>query len=203
MVIPYLGFLALLGAERIVELLLSRRNAQQALHRGGIEAGAGHLGLMKALHGGFLVACALEVLLARRPFLPPLGGSMLALALLAQLIRYWAVIALGERWNIRVIVMPGQPAITRGPYRWLRHPNYLAVALEGAAVPLIHTAWITAAVFTGINACLLRVRVRCEEALLAQHCRYRERLGHRQRFWPSRPVPPAMSRQVLRLRSPR
>ena len=107
-------------------------------------------------------------------------------AALAQGLRYWAIHSLGPFWNVRVIVVPGAPAITGGPYRFLRHPNYLAVIAEGIAVPLIHTAWLTAILFTLANAVVLAVRIRCEEGARARHCAYRERLGDRPRFVPSR-----------------
>jgi methyltransferase len=126
---------------------------------------------MKLLHTAFFVACALEVLVLDRPFIPPLGFTMLGIALLAQAIRYWVIATLGKRWNVRVIVVPGLPAVTDGPYRVLKHPNYLAVVLEGFAVPLIHTAWIAAAAFTLLNAWMLSVRIRCENEALATHCR--------------------------------
>lgn len=166
MVIPYLFFLALVALERMFELALSRRNAAWAFSRGGIEHGREHFLAMKLLHAGFFAACALEVLLLRRPFLPWLGVPMLALALAAQALRYWAVAALGKRWNVRVITIPGMPLSTKGPYRFARHPNYLAVILEGIAVPLVHTAFLTAIGFSLLNAWMLRTRIRCEELAL-------------------------------------
>jgi methyltransferase len=186
MVIPYLAFLALLALERLVELRISARHAAWALARGGIEVGQRHFRAMKALHTVFLLACAAEVLLLERPFVPALGWPMLALALAAQALRYWAIASLGPHWNVRVIVVPGAPAVTAGPYRWLRHPNYLAVALEGIAVPLIHGAFWTAAGFSLANAALLAVRIRCEERALAEHCDYDARLGSLSRFLPGR-----------------
>lgn len=180
----YTAFLALLGAERLVELFISRRNAAWALRRGGVEYGHGHFVWMKLLHSAFLAASVLEVLLLGRPFLPALGWPMLGMALAAQGLRYWAVTTLGRRWNVRVIVLPGEPAVAGGPYRYLRHPNYLAVIVEGLAVPLIHGAWITAVTFTLLNGLLLMVRIRCEERALARHCDYRRRLGRRGRLIP-------------------
>jgi methyltransferase len=181
----YLALLALLGLERIGELILSRRNAAAALARGGIEVGQRHFQVMKALHTAFLFACAAEVVFLHRPFIPALGWPMLALAVLAQVLRYWAVLTLGRRWNVRVLVVPGDPAVVAGPYRYLRHPNYLAVVLEGFAVPLVHTAWMTALGFSLANAALLRVRIRCEEQALAAHCDYAHRLGDRPRLFPA------------------
>jgi methyltransferase len=166
MVIPYLSFLGLVALERMLELALSRRNAAWAFERGGIEAGREHFLAMKLLHAGFFAACALEVLLLDRPFLPALGIPMLALALGAQALRYWAIFSLGKRWNIRVITIPGMPLSTSGPYRFLRHPNYLAVTIEGFAIPLVHTAFLTAIGFTLLNAWMLQTRIRCEERAL-------------------------------------
>jgi len=166
MVTAYLAFLALVALERIFELALSRRNAAWALSRGGIEHGRGHFFAMKLLHAGFFAACALEVVLLDRRFLFWLGAPMLGLALAAQALRYWAIHSLGKRWNVRVIAIPGMPLSTEGPYRFLRHPNYLAVVLEGIAIPLIHTAFLTAAGFSLLNAWMLKTRIRCEERAL-------------------------------------
>lgn len=170
MVALYLGFLLLLALERLVELAISRRNAAWSLEQGGIEYGGDHFIYMKLLHTGFFIACAAEVVLLERPFIPILGFPMLGVALLAQAIRFWVISTLGKRWNVRVIVVPGLPAVSSGPYRFLKHPNYLAVVLEGFAVPLIHTAWITALTFTLLNAWMLSVRLRCENEALATHC---------------------------------
>ena len=186
MVGAYLVLLALLGVERSFELRLSRRNAAWAFERGGIEFGQRHFFWMRLLHAAFLAACALEVTVGRRPFDARVGVPMLALAIAAQALRYWAIASLGPRWNVRVIVVPGLPVVTRGPYRWLRHPNYLAVVIEGFAIPLIHGAWITAVVFSVANAVLLVVRIRCEERALGGHCGYAERLGDRPRLVPLR-----------------
>lgn len=166
MVVPYFLLLALTGAERIHELLLSRRNAAWAFANGGVEAKASHLSAMKLAHAGLLLGSAAEVLLLDRPFVPALGIPMLGLALGAQALRYWAVASLGKRWNVRVITIPGMPLSTAGPYRFLRHPNYVAVAVEGLAIPLVHTAFFTALAFTVGNGLLLRARIRAEERAL-------------------------------------
>jgi methyltransferase len=124
---------------------------------------------MVALHTALLFGCVGEVALAGRPFLPALGFPMLALLAATQALRWWCIRVLGPQWNTRVIVVPGGRRIAAGPYRWLRHPNYLAVALEGIALPLVHTAWLTAAIFTLLNTPLLAVRIRCEAAALGAH----------------------------------
>lgn len=168
MVGAYIGLILLVGVERLAELVISRRNAREAIARGGREIGRAHFPALAILHTLFLPACALEVILLDRPFVPWLGAIMLAAVLAAQALRYWAVTTLGHRWNVRIIVEPGVPLVTRGPYRLVRHPNYVAVALEGVALPLVHTAWITAIVFTLVNAwILLRVRIPAEERALA------------------------------------
>jgi methyltransferase len=162
----YLGFLLLLGAERLLELALSRRNAARLFARGAVEVGQGHFRVMALFHTLFLAACAAEVLLLPRPFPGGAGLAALGVALLAQALRYWAITTLGERWNTRIIVEPGAPPVTGGPYRYLRHPNYVAVVAELAAVPLVHGAWATALLFSAGNALLLFVRIRAEERAL-------------------------------------
>ena len=163
----YLALLGLVALERLAELIVSTRNARRAMAMGGVESGQGHYPVMVALHTGLLLGCAVEVVVADRPFIPWLGWSMLVLVVLAQALRWWCIRTLGVRWNTRVIVVPGLPLVTGGPYRWLRHPNYVAVVVEGIALPLVHTAWVTAVVFTALNIPLLAVRLRCEEAALA------------------------------------
>ncbi|WP_432494498.1 isoprenylcysteine carboxyl methyltransferase family protein [Kineococcus auxinigenes] len=143
------------GLERLAELVVSTRNARWSFERGGVETGRGHFGPMVVLHTGLLLACLAEVALAERPFLPALGWPMLALALLSQVLRWWCIASLGRRWNTRVIVVPGMPPVVRGPYRFLKHPNYVVVVIEGFALPLVHSCWVTALAFTVLNAVLL------------------------------------------------
>jgi methyltransferase len=121
---------------------------------------------MVALHTALFVGCLLEVAAADRPFLPWLGVPMLALLVGAHALRWWCIRTLGPQWNTRVIRVPGAPLVSGGPYRWLRHPNYVAVVVEGFALPLVHTAWVTALAFTVLNALLLAVRLRVENEAL-------------------------------------
>ncbi len=163
----YVVLIAAVVVERIAELVVSQRNVTWALGQGGAETGRAHYPLMVALHTGLLAACLLEVFAGHRPFLPVLGATMLALVLGAQALRWWCIGTLARRWNTRVVVIPGHSLVAAGPYRWLRHPNYLAVAIEGVALPLVHTAWVTALVFTGLNAVLLLgFRIPAEERAL-------------------------------------
>ncbi|MFF4553011.1 isoprenylcysteine carboxyl methyltransferase family protein [Streptomyces sp. NPDC001422] len=160
---------AVVAAERVAELVVARRNERWSVARGATVAGQGHYPAMVALHTGLLAGCLAEVWLAGRPFVPALAWPMLAVLAAAQGLRWWCIRSLGPRWNTRVIVVPGLPLVAKGPYRWrrLRHPNYVAVVAEGIALPLVHTAWVTAVVFTVLNAVLLRVRIRCENRALA------------------------------------
>jgi methyltransferase len=162
----YLLLVAAVACERLAELVVSKRNASWSMSRGGVESGRGHYPFMVVLHTGLLAGCALEVLWADPPFLPWLGWPMLALVVGSQALRWWCISTLGPRWNTRVIVVPGLPLVTGGPYRWFRHPNYVAVVVEGFALPLVHTAWVTALVFTVLNIPLLAVRLRDEERAL-------------------------------------
>jgi len=167
-VIAYVVLILLTGVERLAELVISRRNAAKAFARGGVEFGQRHFPVMVALHTGFLLACIAEVVLLDRPFIPWLGWPMLVVALACQAGRYWVIASLGEQWNTRVIVVPGAGRVAaRGLYRWLRHPNYWIVAIEGLALPLVHSAWITAIAFTVLNAVLLlRFRIPIENGAL-------------------------------------
>ena len=158
---------ALVGLERVAELVVSTRNAAWSRERGGVESGLGHFPFMVVLHTALLVGALVEAWL-RRPDVPSLlAWSMLALVVASQALRWWCIATLGRRWNTRVIVVPGLAPVSAGPYRFLRHPNYVAVVVEGVALPLVHAAWITAVVFTVLNAGLLAVRIRTEDAALA------------------------------------
>jgi methyltransferase len=157
------------AGERVAELAVSARHARWSFARGGKESGRGHFPPMVALHTGLLLACVLEVHLGHRPFVPALGWLALGVTLASQALRWWCIATLGERWNTRVIVVPGLPLVHGGPYRWLNHPNYVAVVAEGVALPLVHTAWLTAVTFTLLNAVLLlRFRIPAEELALTE-----------------------------------
>ena len=180
-------FFALLIAvviERLHELRLARRNAERLLARGGYAVGDGHYRYMVLLHAAFLVAMPLEVAWLDRPFLPWLGWPMVGLLAATMALRYWVISTLGDRWTTRVIVVPGEAPVTGGPYRYLRHPNYLAVIFEVAALPLVHTAWLTAIVVSGLNLWLLIHRISVEEKALGEASDYRRAFGDRPRLVP-------------------
>jgi methyltransferase len=163
----YYALLVVITFERLAELVLSQRHAAGLLRRGGVEYGQRHFPVMVALHTALLVGCWVEPIALRRVFVPALGYPMIALVVAANALRWWCIATLGPRWTARVIVLPGMPLLKAGPYRWLAHPNYVAVVVEGAALPLAGSAWITACTFTALNAALLTVRLRCETRALA------------------------------------
>jgi len=161
----YLALLGLVAGERGAELSLSSRNARRLLAAGGVETGKGLYRVMVVFHAVFLPALALGAIAHREPP-SPWAWLAVAGAAAAQGLRWWAVRTLGGRWTTRVIVLPGATPVTAGPYRWLRHPNYLAVTVELLAVPLMAGALWTAAGFAFANAALLVVRIRSEEQAL-------------------------------------
>jgi methyltransferase len=163
----YWALLCVIALERLAELVVSQRHAAASLRRGGVEYGAGHFPVMVTLHAALLAGCVIEPLAAHRTFIPALGWAMLAVVVAANALRWWCIATLGPRWTARVIVIPGEPLVRSGPYRWFAHPNYVAVVVEGAALPLAGSAWITSCAFTVLNAVLLTVRLRCETRALA------------------------------------
>lgn len=157
------------AVERLAELAVSSANLRRALAQGGVERGRGHYPPMVALHVGLLAGSLVESALARRPVPPAQAHAAAAVVLASQALRWWCIGTLGRQWNTRVVVVPSAPLVTRGPYRWLRHPNYVAVAAEGLALPLAGGARVTAAAFTVLNAVLLLgVRIPAEERALAE-----------------------------------
>ena len=162
-----LAYTFLIGAvavERVAELVVSQRNLKWSKSRGGVEFGASHYPVMVVLHTALLVGCLFEA--AHREFIPLLGWSMFVVVIAAQVLRWWCITTLGEQWNTRVVVVPGGGRVTDGPYRFFSHPNYVAVVVEGIALPLVHTAWVTALAFTVLNAALLWARISVEDKAL-------------------------------------
>lgn len=169
--------MVLMVLERLVELAITRRNERWVRKQGGIEFGADHYPWMVLLHTMFLISCPAEVWLLDRPFFPVLALTMLILLAGSFAVRYWTISTLGRRWTTRVYCLPGMSVVTAGPFRWLRHPNYSAVLVETFALPMVHTAWLTAVVFTLANCLLLRARIAIEEGALRQYCDYDAHFG--------------------------
>jgi methyltransferase len=178
----YLLILAALGVERVFELLLSRRNAGRVFARGGTEVEGDHYRIMVAFHTLFFLFCVVESAWRGATVAPLVFWGAVATALTAQALRYTAIWTLGDRWNTRVIVQPGCEPVTGGIYRWIRHPNYLGVILETAAVPLIGGAWATAVVFSVGQLWLLARRISVEEDALGSS--YAQKFSSRPRFIP-------------------
>ena len=156
-----------MAVQRLFELVLARKNERRARARGAVERGEGHYLLIVALHTLWLVSTLVEGLL-RGPELPAFWPAPLALFLLLQPVRYWAIFSLGHRWNTKILVLPGEKPLRRGPYRYLNHPNYVVVVVEILTFPLIFGAWITALFFTVLNAVVLSVRIREENRALSE-----------------------------------
>jgi methyltransferase len=178
----YLIILALLVIERIFELDLARRNARRAFDHGAVEVGQAHYRVMVAFHALFIASCAVEATFFRHSLPRVVPWLALFAEIVAQGLRYWAVSTLGDRWNTRIIVSPDRAPVTSGPYRFMRHPNYLAVVIEIAAVPMIGGAIFTAIAFSLGNALILAVRIPAEERAMGG--RYADALGLRRRFFP-------------------
>jgi methyltransferase len=162
----YYLFILAIGVERLIELVVAQRNAKWSIAHGGKEFGREHYPAMVSIHVLLLVSCVIEVWALHRPFIPWLGWPMLAVVALSTVVRWRCVMVLGKRWNPRLIVIPDAPLVRDGLYRWVRHPNYTAVAAEVAALPLVHSAWLTAIMFSLANALVLNVRIRAENAAL-------------------------------------
>jgi methyltransferase len=181
----FVGFVVLVALERLGELRLSRRNEAILRKLGAREHASGHFIAMQLLHTLWLVSIVLEVTVVRPPFQLGVSAPAALCFGVGQCLRYAAIHALGRRWSVRVLTVPGAAPVTRGVYRYLRHPNYLGVVLEIAALPLMHSAWRSAVVFSLANAVLLAVRIRQEEHALSGNGGYDEALGSLPRLWPS------------------
>lgn len=180
----YLLLLAAVGASRLIELRISRRNQQRLAAQGVVKIAERHFHWMVLLHAGVLAGAGLEVVLLRRPFIAALAAPMTVLFVLAGGMRWWVIRTLAGHWNVQVMASAGLGAVTSGPYRWIRHPNYSAVYVEMIVLPLIHTAWITAMVAALGNAWILARRVAVEESVLLADPAYRAAMGAKPRFLP-------------------
>jgi methyltransferase len=181
-------FLGLLAVQRLVELRRSRQNEHRILQAGGIEFGRRQYPWMVAIHTGWFLSMILEVLRFNRPFNPFAAGFSLVGFWIGQALRYSAIRSLVTRWTVRVMVLPGSPPVTNGPYRVIRHPNYLGVLLEVLSVPLVHGAYLTAILFSLINLIWMKNRIRTEEAALDEAYQYGEVFQRTPRFIPTLPL---------------
>ncbi|EMT46591.1 MULTISPECIES: isoprenylcysteine carboxyl methyltransferase family protein [Anoxybacillus] len=153
----------LLIIQRISELCWAKRNEHWMKRRGALEFGQNHYKYMVGMHSLFFISLLLEGM-RKRP--SPLWSILLKIFIVLQLFRLWTIASLGRYWNTKIIVLPEAERIQKGPYRWLRHPNYFVVVFELIIIPLMFQAYWTAAIFTICNAYLLSVRIRAEERAL-------------------------------------
>jgi len=182
------ALVAAVAITRLVELGISQRRRRALFARGAPAVPERHFGAMVALHAGVLAAALLEAHLGRRPMIPALALAAALLVVLANALRWWTITTLGPHWNVRVIDSTALGVVSSGPFRWIRHPNYLAVFVELAALPLVHSAYATALLGTAAHIWVLRQRIVAEEAVLLADAGYRTRLGDKPRFlpWPRR-----------------
>lgn len=181
----YLALLAGVGTGRLLELRVSRRNQRRLLAQGARKIQEPYFVWMVAVHAGVLTGSGLEVVLLRRPWVPVLAIVAGMLLVASNLLRWWVIRTLGGHWNVQVVASSGLGVVTSGPYRWIRHPNYVAVFVELIALPLLHTAWLTAAAGSVAHAWVLRKRIRTEEAVLLSDPAYVRAMGSKPRFFPT------------------
>ncbi|MED1863610.1 isoprenylcysteine carboxyl methyltransferase family protein [Fictibacillus nanhaiensis] len=180
----FLLFWSFLIIQRLAEVRIAKSNEKKLLSKGAVEAGSDHYKWMVSMHVAFFVFFFLEVYVFNAQ--PPSWWIVpFVLFLMAQVIRVWAISSLGEFWNTKIILLPGAKVVAKGPYRFMRHPNYTVVSLELIVMPLIFGAYFTAILFTILNIFMLRVRIPAEEKALMELTDYEKSHGQKQRFFPS------------------
>ena len=180
----FLGLLVAVALLRLVELRISKRHQQEMAARGAAKINEPKFRWMVLLHTAVLLGAALEVVFLRRPFLPWLAAPMFVIFLTANAVRWWVIRSLGEHWNVQVVDSTRLGVVTSGPFRYVRHPNYAAVFAEMLALPLIHTAWITAVAGAIVHMGVLRQRLSTEERVLFANPDYRTAMTGKPRFLP-------------------
>jgi methyltransferase len=184
MTFAYIALLVVVGIGRLAELGVSRRNQRKLEQQGVRKIPEAHFRWMVILHGAVLVCAGAEVLFLHRPLIPALAIPMLVLFVLANLLRWWVIRTLAGHWNVEVMESSRVGVVSSGPYRWVRHPNYVAVVLEIFSLPMIHTAWITAIAGTLGDLEILRRRIKVEDGFLMSNPDYRAAMGGKPRFLP-------------------
>lgn len=158
----------LLAAQRIAEMIVAWRNEQKVKKQGAVEYGEGHYPFLVLMHVLFFVSLTAEVA-AFQKTLSPRWAAIICIILFVQGIRYWALLSLGRYWNTKILVVPDAELVRKGPYRWMKHPNYAVVILEFIFLPLLYGAYWTLFLFSILNACMLAVRIRAEEKALEEN----------------------------------
>jgi methyltransferase len=182
--ILFLALLLVVGALRLVELKISRRHQAQLITQGAAKVAEPRFRWMVALHTLVLLGAATEVVVLRRPFYPALAALMFAMFLAANAVRWWVIRTLGQHWNVQVMDSTRLGVISSGPFRFVRHPNYAAVFTEMLALPLIHTAWITAIAGSLAHIIVLSQRLSTEERILLANPEYQAVMAGKPRFIP-------------------
>lgn len=162
--------------QRLVELFVAKRNEKWMLRQGAFEAGARHYPLMVMMHITFFLSLPLEVSIVDRS-LSPFGPALLTVFLIAQVARVWCLSSLGKFWNTKILILPGADVVQKGPYRFIRHPNYVIVTTELLVLPLLFNAYFTAIVFSLLNLWMLSVRIPVEEKALKKATNYKEKFS--------------------------
>jgi methyltransferase len=183
-VIAYLALLVVVGLLRLVELRISKRHQRDMVSRGAAKVDEPRFRWMVLLHTAVLVGAGVEVVFLKRSFIPLLAAIMFAIFLAANAVRWWVIRTLGEHWNVQIMDSTRLGVISSGPFRFVRHPNYAAVFAEMLALPLIHTAWITALAGTLAHVVVLSQRLSTEERVLFANPDYRAAMGNKPRFLP-------------------
>lgn len=162
--------------QRFVELFVAKRNEKWMLRQGAFEAGARHYPLMVMMHAAYFLSLLLEVSVVDRA-LSPFWPALLAVFLIAQVTRIWCLTSLGKFWNTKIIILPGANVVKKGPYKFIRHPNYLIVTIELLVLPLLFSAYFTAIIFSLLNVWMLSVRIPTEEKALKKATNYKEKFS--------------------------
>jgi methyltransferase len=183
-VIAFLLLLIVVAGLRFLELKISRRHQQELISRGAEKVSEPKFRWMVALHSAVLLSAALEVVLLKRPFIPVVAAVAFAVFLAANIVRWWVIRTLGDHWNVQVMDSTRLGVVTSGPFRFVRHPNYAAVFAEMLALPVIHTAWITALAGSLAHVAVLAQRLSTEEAVLFANPDYRAAMTGKPRFLP-------------------
>jgi methyltransferase len=182
--IAFLALLLLVALLRLAELRISKRHQQEMIARGAAKVEEPRFRWMVLLHTSVLAGAAIEVIVLKRPFIPWLAAPMFLVFLAANAVRWWVIRTLGEHWNVQVMDSTRLGVVTSGPFRYVRHPNYAAVFAEMLALPLIHTAWITAAAGAIAHMGVLAQRLSTEERVLFANPDYRAAMTGKPRFLP-------------------
>jgi len=176
-------FIGFIICQRLLELTIARRNERFMKEKGAIEFGGEHYPWMVIIHTSFIVSMILEVSFLNHT-LTHVWPILLLIFIITQMIRVWTIKTLGRYWNTKILVLPGAKVVKKGPYHFIRHPNYLIVTLELLTIPLMFNAWVTAVVFSILNSLILSIRIPIEEKALEQHTYYKNEFKENKRFIP-------------------